>query len=207
MSKLVIDVIGFLSQILFSSRLLAQWFLSEKQKKVVNPALFWILSLIASILLFVYGYLRNDFAIMFGQVITYFIYIRNLQLQNQWEHLPSIFKYGLYLIPILIIIYSFNNGIDDKQNLFFNENIPFWLIVLGIISQITFTLRFVYQWLYSEKNKMSVLPLGFWALSLIGSTLILIYAIIRLDKVLIIGHLFGSVIYIRNIILLRNEGN
>jgi len=62
-----IFAIGFLAQLLFSARLISQWFLSEKSKEVETPVLFWKLSLLASILLFTYGYLRDDFAIMLGQ--------------------------------------------------------------------------------------------------------------------------------------------
>ena len=65
--------VGFLAQILFSGRLLVQWALSEKAKKVITPSLFWQMSLIASLLLFVYGYLRDDFSIMLGQSLTYYI--------------------------------------------------------------------------------------------------------------------------------------
>ena len=104
-----------------------------------------------------------------------------------------------------MVIYYFNNDISDRVNLFQNEDIPFWLLSLGVISQITFTLRFVYQWLYSEHKKESVLPFGFWLLSLIGSSLIFIYAIIRVDYVLIVGNAFGIIIYVRNLILLRRE--
>lgn len=205
MSDWLIYSIGFIAQILFSSRLILQWITSEKHKKVVTPVLFWMLSLMASFLLFIYGYLRDDFAIMLGQTLTYFIYIRNLQLQNQWQKIPFALRWFIYLIPSLIVIYYFNNDISDRINLFQNEAIPFWLLVLGIISQVTFTLRFIYQWLYSEQQKKSVLPFGFWLLSLIGASLIFVYAIIRLDYVLIVGNMFGIIIYIRNIILLRRE--
>jgi len=203
MSNWLIYSIGFIAQILFSSRLVIQWITSEKQRKVITPTLFWTLSLIASFLLFVYGYLRNDFAIMLGQALTYFIYIRNLQLQNEWQKLPKILRWFLFLAPTIIIIYYFNNNRIDVELLFKNEAIPFWLLALGIVSQIVFTLRFVYQWLYSEKQGKSVLPLGFWLLSLAGSLLILTYAVFRRDPVLFIGHILGSIIYIRNLILLH----
>ena len=99
MSDWIIYSIGFLAQILFSSRLIVQWVTSEKQKQVATPVLFWSLSLIASFLLFIYGYLRDDFAIMLGQSLTYFIYIRNLQLQNQWTKLPVCFPcFNRYLL-------------------------------------------------------------------------------------------------------------
>ena len=142
---------------------------------------------------------------MFGQGLTYFIYIRNLQLQNQWQKIHWVIRALLYSVPTLVVVYYFNNDITDKDLLFHNKDIPIWLLWLGIISQIVFTLRFIYQWLYSEYKKTSSLPLGFWLLSLTGSILILIYAIIRKDPVLLIGHLLGSVIYIRNLILLHQD--
>lgn len=205
MSNWLIYTIGFIAQILFSSRLIIQWISSEREKRVITPTLFWTLSLIASFLLFIYGYLRNDFAIMLGQALTYFIYIRNLQLQNQWQKFHWLTRYLLLSVPTLIVIYYFNNNVIDKDLLFKNEAIPNWLLWLGIISQVVFTLRFVYQWLYSERKKTSSLPLGFWLLSLVGSILILTYAVYRKDPVLFIGHLLGSAIYVRNLILLHKD--
>jgi len=201
MSNWVIYGIGFLAQILFSGRLILQWILSEKSKKVLTPSIFWKLSLIASFLLFVYGYLRDDFAIMLGQALTYFIYIRNLQLQGEWQKAPKSLQWFLWIFPALLVVYSYNNNTYDLTNLFKNEAIPLWLLIWGSLAQIIFTLRFVYQWVYSERNKESSLPFGFWLLSLIGSLMILVYAILREDPVLFIGHIMGSVIYTRNIIL------
>ena len=207
MSSWLIYSIGFIAQILFSSRLIIQWITSEKQRKVITPSLFWTLSLIASFLLFIYGYLRDDFAIMLGQSLTYFIYIRNLQLQSKWKKLHWFLRLLLYSIPTLIIIYYFNNNVIDKDLLFGNDAIPKWLLWLGIVSQVVFTLRFVYQWIFSEYKKKSSFPLGFWLLSLIGSILILVYAINRKDPVLFIGHLFGSIIYTRNLIILHKQND
>ena len=205
MSDWIIYSVGFLAQILFSSRLIIQWITSEKTKRVVTPTLFWTLSLIASFLLFIYGYLRDDFAIMMGQALTYFIYIRNLQLQNQWKKIPMVLRYILLFMPLFVGVFYFNNNRIDVNIFFKNEDIPFWLLALGIVSQIIFTLRFVYQWLYSEKKKDSSLPFGFWALSLIGSLLILTYAIFRKDPVLFVGHILGTIIYVRNLIILKNQ--
>lgn len=201
----IIYVIGFGAQILFSSRMIMQWVLSEKQKKVLTPVLFWELSLLASILLFIYGYFRNDFAIMLGQSLTYFIYIRNLYFQGQWQKISVFFRVILLAFPVLIVVYSNFNNEYNLEQIFDNENIPIWLLVLGSIAQLVFTLRFVYQWLYSEKRKKSSLPLGFWWLSLAGACLVLIYAIFRRDPVLLIGHLFGTLMYSRNIIIHLNE--
>ncbi len=198
--------VGFLAQGLFSSRIFLQWIISERHKKVLTPKLFWEISLFASFLLFIYGYLRDDFAIMLGQVITYYIYIRNMQLEHVWQKMPKLLQIFIYFFPVLILIYGFNNNVVDRANLFNYKHIPIALMTLGIVSQVLFTLRFVYQWLYSEKMKASLLPMGFWLLSLAGSLLIFIYAIFRLDPVLFIGHSSGIIIYCRNIYIMRKYG-
>nr|WP_321233481.1 lipid-A-disaccharide synthase N-terminal domain-containing protein [uncultured Psychroserpens sp.] len=205
MSHWWIYCIGFLAQLLFSYRLIAQWLASEQQQRVVTPTLFWSLSLIASILLFIYGFFRDDFSIMLGQSLTYYIYIRNLQLQKQWRKFSLGMRWIFICFPILLVFYFLLNKTISIDVLFHNTSIPFWLLLLGSIAQIVFVFRFVYQWLISEIKKTSTLPLGFWLLSLIGAILILIYAIIRKDWVLIIGHSFGSLIYIRNIILIYKK--
>ena len=205
MSSWIVISIGAIAQILFSSRLILQWLLSEKHKKILTPVLFWELSLLASFLLFLYGYLRDDFAIMLGQVITYYIYIRNIQLQHQWEKFPKLIRIFIYAFPVIILLYGYNNGIYDRQKLFHNEDISVWLFWLGIISQLLFTFRFIYQWLYSEKRKESHLPLGFWIISLSGSFLILVYAVFRKDPVLLAGQLTGFVVYLRNIVIIQKN--
>jgi lipid-A-disaccharide synthase-like uncharacterized protein len=199
MDSIIIYSIGFLAQILFSSRLIIQWFYSEKKNKIITPSVFWILSLLGSFLLFIYGYLRDDFAIMLGQSLTYFIYIRNLQLQGEWDKLNFLMRFLFITFPAYIVFYYYNNNVIDIDILIKETAIPSWLFILGIISQLIFTFRFVYQWIYSENKKKSSLPLGFWLLSISGSILILIYAIFRYDPVLFIGHMIGSLLYARNI--------
>lgn len=54
--------------------------MSERARRVLSPTIFWVLSLLASCLLCFYGWLRDDFAIVIGQVIAYYIYIWNLVL-------------------------------------------------------------------------------------------------------------------------------
>ncbi len=194
-------IIGFSAQILFSARLLVQWIQSERVKKVLTPTLFWELSLLASFLMFLYGWLRDDFAIMLGQSITYFIYIRNMQLQGSWKKLPKALQVFLWLFPFLIIYYFYNNNKIDVDSLFKNQHIPLSLLVWGSVGQILFTFRFVYQWIHSERMQESHLPLGFWFLSLLGSLMILSYAIFRKDPVLLLGQGFGFIIYSRNILI------
>ncbi len=78
-------------------------------------------------------------------------------------------------------------------------------ILLGFIAQACFTMRFLVQWIASEKAKRSVVPVAFWFFSLVGGALLLLYAIHREDPVFIAGQGLGLFIYIRNISLIANE--
>jgi len=79
-------------------------------------------------------------------------------------------------------------------------NLNYW-VIFGFTAQFVFFLRFIVQWLSSEKQKKSVIPISFWYLSIIGSIMILIYAIYRRDPVFIVGQFFALIIYTRNIML------
>ncbi len=80
----------------------------------------------------------------------------------------------------------------------------FWL-VLGFSAQGLFSARFLVQWLASEKAKKSVVPVAFWYLSMIGSGLLLIYAIHLRDPVFILGQSTGMIIYGRNLYLIHHQ--
>ncbi len=75
-----------------------------------------------------------------------------------------------------------------------------WLGV-GLIGQSLFFMRFLFQWIASERQGRSVLPMAFWYFSVAGGTVLLIYAIYRRDPVFIIGQATGLLIYARNLML------
>lgn len=79
-----------------------------------------------------------------------------------------------------------------------------WLLI-GLLGQGIFSARFILQWMVSEKQKKSVIPLGFWILSLFGGLTLLLYSIHQQDPVFIIGQLSGLFIYGRNLLLIYRE--
>lgn len=95
---------------------------------------------------------------------------------------------------------------DLRQWLYvvFVEQFNAW-ILLGFVAQAFFTMRFLVQWLASEKAGKSVIPIAFWFFSLGGGALLLVYAIYRRDPVFIAGQGMGLFIYIRNLWLIANE--
>ena len=80
----------------------------------------------------------------------------------------------------------------------------YWLVV-GFAGQVLFGMRFIIQWIISEKRGESVIPLPFWYLSIGGSLILLTYAIHKQDPVFILGQSLGSIIYIRNLILISRK--
>ena len=200
-TDLVIYSIGLLAQVLFSARLLVQWIKSEKAGRVLSPTSFWTASILASMLLMLYGVLRNDLVIIGGQVISYFIYLRNLKLKQQWDHLPWLVRSFALSFPLLALLWLVFSDSHGFTYILEHNKISGALIAWGGLGQVVFTLRFVYQWLHSERLQQSVIPNAFWLISLVGSLMIISYAILRLDPVLFIGQVFGIVVYSRNLIL------
>lgn len=79
---------------------------------------------------------------------------------------------------------------------------PLWLM-FGFIGQFFFTMRFIWQWLQSEKQRKSVIPVGFWYFSLGGGLIVSIYAIHLGDPVIIIGQVSGLFVYLRNLYFIQ----
>lgn len=194
--------IGLLAQAFFSARVLVQWILSERARKVLSPTIFWVLSLAGAYLLCIYGWMRDDFSIILGQFISYYVYLWNLKMKGVWAKVPRIVRVILLATPIVAIAFVAGHADDFVMRFLHNDEVAPWLLIFGSVGQVLFTLRFLYQWLYSRRMQESQLPAGFWIISLIGSMMILTYGIIRTDIVLMLGQGFGFIAYARNLYLI-----
>jgi lipid-A-disaccharide synthase-like uncharacterized protein len=77
--------------------------------------------------------------------------------------------------------------------------------MLGFIGQAVFSGRFLVQWLASERAGRSVVPRQFWHLSILGSAILLAYALYKRDPVFIAGQSAGFAIYARNLYLIKRS--
>ena len=193
--------LGFAAQLFFSLRTLLQWIKSEAAHKSVSPVSYWVFSVLGACLMFIYGVLRNDFSIILGQFISYYIYLWNLNANGIWHRFKGVVRAGLMALPLAAAALLLKDAQTYSQNFFHNSELPVWLVVFGSAGQVMFTLRFVYQFIFCRHRHVSVLPKGFWIISLTGSGMIIAYGIIRLDAVLILGQSFGFIAYIRNLVL------
>lgn len=79
-------------------------------------------------------------------------------------------------------------------------------ILIGYVAQAMFAMRFVVQWIASERAGKSVVPTAFWVFSIGGGIMLLGYAIYRKDPVFIIGQAFGVFVYLRNLQFVVRSG-
>jgi lipid-A-disaccharide synthase-like uncharacterized protein len=207
MSDLAIYGIGFIAQLLFGSRMIIHWIQSEKAGRVVSPTLFWKASLFASALFLVYGLLRQDVVIIIGQLLGYFIYIRNLQLNGEWQKMFSLVRWSFMSLPVFIFLLIFETPFSSLEIIWTSYQIQQPLVIMGTVGQLLLNFRFIYQWYFAEKTGESILPLGFWVISSFGSVLVILYAIFRLDPVLLVAQLMGIVIYTRSIVLYKRSNS
>lgn len=78
-------------------------------------------------------------------------------------------------------------------------------IGVGLLGQGLFSARFLVQWIASERQRKSVIPIAFWYFSLVGGVVLLAYAIWRRDPVFILGQTTGAFIYTRNLLFIHRE--
>ncbi len=79
-----------------------------------------------------------------------------------------------------------------------------WLSI-GMIGQAMFSMRFVVQWIASEKAKKSIIPNLFWYFSIAGGSLLLAYSVYRQDPIFILGQSMGLFVYLRNLYLIVSD--
>jgi len=79
-----------------------------------------------------------------------------------------------------------------------------WLAI-GLVGQCLFMMRFIVQWIHSERHQKSLIPVSFWYLSLMGGLIVLAYGIHRVDPVIILGQMPGTIVYVRNLMLIHRN--
>lgn len=198
-TEILIYTLGFFAQSLFGARTVVQWVQSERAGKVVSPIWFWIFSLSGSTLFLIYGLIRQDVVILVGQTLSFYIYIRNLQLKQVWTKLHFVFRVLIVPIPFVLMGWMWLVAPQRFQNIFQQTNFADVALLVGGAGQLLLNLRYLYQWYFSEKAQQSLLPLGFWVISAVASLMVVYYGIMYNEPVLLVAQGMGFVVYLRNI--------
>ncbi|MGD9809457.1 MAG: lipid-A-disaccharide synthase N-terminal domain-containing protein [Deferribacterales bacterium] len=207
LAELALTIFGFVGQLLFFMRFIIQWLYTEKYKKSAVPVSFWYYSIFGSFMLLTYSVLIKDPIFIIGQSTGAIIYLRNISLIYKERGTRS-HNFGFKMFLMLLVYFAFV-GIAA----YFYPDVPRkakvsytgLIFAIGIVAQSMFFMRFLVQWIYSEKNKKSSFPVLFWYFSMIGSLLLLIYSVMVHDPVFIAGQSVGLLIYFRNLYFIRLE--
>lgn len=105
---------------------------------------------------------------------------------------------GYFLGHILTTIKEYFHGIPKVDLI--------WMLI-GLFGQSLFMMRFIVQWIHSERHQKSVIPVSFWYLSLAGGIVVLAYGLHRADPVIILGQLPSTIVYLRNLMLIYKNSN
>ena len=99
------------------------------------------------------------------------------------------------------MLYSWTDQVGQYLYEVFVAKFDFWF-AFGLLAQLVFTGRFMVQWIASEREGKSVVPVAFWVLSLVGGTMTLVYGLERRDAIIILGQVLANFIYLRNLVLI-----
>ena len=102
------------------------------------------------------------------------------------------------------MLIQLSRDIGDYLYDVFVAKFDLWL-VFGIVAQLLFAMRFVVQWIASEKAGRSVMPMAFWFFSMGGGLLTLIYGLVKREPIIILGQVLSVFIYVRNLQLILKD--
>ena len=199
-SPLWVYLLGLVAMGVYGSRILIQWYLSEKHHRVESPGIYWVLSSLGAVLLYVYGWLRKDLSIIVGESIGYYVYMWNISILGLYKKVPRVVIVLQAIFPLVILALIIQDLPSFVRTFLKNEYVPMGLLLFGIAGQVTYEIRSIYQLVYSVRRHQSVLPLGHWVLAVIGSLMIITYGLIRHDWVLAVGQ-FSIFFSIRNLMI------
>jgi lipid-A-disaccharide synthase-like uncharacterized protein len=203
-AKTIFQVIGIAGQVLFTARIIVQWYASEKAKESVVPRSFWWLSVGGTLLLLAYAWFTRDPVFLIGPTLNLFLYARNLMIASSMKRLGSIAILApLALVTLISAGVATYLTVQEKDILAVDAS-PLWLAI-GFTGTALWTLRFPVQWIISERVGKSVLPPAFWWMSIAGAGLLTAYAAYKPDAVFVLAYALNPIPAYRNLILIYRK--
>lgn len=204
--------LGFLPSIFFTLRIVIQWVQSEKLGRSYTGKAFWKLSFFGNLLLLLHYTLQVQYPLALLQASNSVIAWRSLDLMGERSFSKrqtfALFSFVFLLVTGLFLLqgYLTIGGPDwirtptkvSGEARVYHSAIWHWI---GTFGATLFASRFWVQWWRAERDQNANLSPAFWWISLLGSSICLVYFIKIEDTVSIINYAFGTLPYIRNIML------
>lgn len=200
--------LGISGAVIFYGRFWVQWFASELKKRSVIPNIFWYMSSLGSLMLLTYAAVTQSPLGTLSQNLNIIIYGRNLV--HIWKKDESSSKFRIVVIHVVMLItaligayFVIHFWLDawnarssgSKDTVLTDWQ---WLLV-GLVGQGLFMLRFLIQWIVTERKKESVIPVIFWYLSIAAASLQGMSFAQREEWVFALGMAATIGIYLRNL--------
>jgi lipid-A-disaccharide synthase-like uncharacterized protein len=193
------------AQVAFALRFAWQWIVSERRRQSIVPVSFWYFSLAGSLLLATYA-LARDPVILVSAVPGVVIYARNIALVSKTGSRAMSYFAVVLMLSVAALLFSgelrCSKLLADYQTQFWQTHEDVLWFAFGCIGNAIFLMRFICQWIVSERRRQSVVPIGFWYFSLVGGSMLTLYAIFR-DVIVAPSQAAGLIVYIRNLVLIQ----
>lgn len=209
--------LGLLPALFFTIRLLIQWIQSEKEQSSIVTPIFWKLSLVGNLLQVLHYFIQVQYPFALLQASNAMIAWRNLSLMRPSTNYSTIvfllqLSTSMLVVTLCFILQSYlligeMDWIRTPTKLWDQSRVHHSLNwhILGTLGGALFASRFWVQWWQSECSQQSKLSKSFWWLSIIGSTISLLYFIHINDVVSVLQYSVGLIPYFRNLMLMRRN--
>lgn len=209
-------LISLTGGVLFYGRFYMQWIVSEIRRKSVVPTAFWYMSSVGSVSLLAYGAHISSPVGTLSQCINVVIYARNLvHIWRGKGKLSPVLNVGVHLLVAAIALtglglvgftwwHEYHSIHADKAQS--ASRAWFWILV-GVAGTALFACRFIVQWLVSESQGKSVVPVSFWYISVAAAVLQSSSFFQQQEWVYGIGVASNVPVYLRNLYLIRKGGS
>ena len=198
--------VGVIGGVLFYGRFYVQWIVSEYQKKSVMPVAFWYMSASGVVLLFIHEYHRASPGGTIALSLNIVIYARNLvHIWRERGKLTPSRNVAIHALAGMIALGAVAMTLMTWGKTG-EKSTDFWMwLALLAIGQTLFFLRFLVQWIDTERKRKSVIPPAFWYLSLVAAIFQGIFYFHDRDWPMAIGMASTLFVYARNICFVRRE--
>lgn len=209
-------IVGITGAVIFFGRFYLQWIASEYQKKSVIPLAFWYMSSFGSILLLAFGVYTGSAVGVLSYSFNIVVYARNLihiwrergQLTPALRRRVHIGVFAVVVVAAALVAYTWILKYHATQAGSPEEIKKTWMwIAVGVVGQGLFGLRFLLQWIATEIERKSVIPVAFWYISLAASVLQIASYSQQGEWIYAVGLATTLLIYVRNLWLIHQHGD
>jgi lipid-A-disaccharide synthase-like uncharacterized protein len=210
------EIIGYTGALVFYGRFYVQWIASELAKRSVVPVIFWYMSSLGSVALLAYGVHIGSPLGTLSQAFNIIVYARNLvhiwRERGRLSKRRNLLTHGavaaIVAVAVFLTLQTWLREYEITQSVSMAEarETWFWLAV-GLAGQALFGIRFLIQWIATERRRKSVVPPIFWHISIVAAALQASSFAQRREWVYALGLAATLVIYGRNLWLIRRSTN